>query len=163
MRVTDIAIESPCGADWQTMKPGDKKRFCDTCKKHVHDLSAMTRDEARVVLGSRPTEGLCVRYLYDTYGDVVFRDTIPATFLSRAKRLAFAATLPMSLAACSGAMPGAEPANPPPMPMMGSISCPIPDPPPAPSGSALAPTPSASALAPAPERFAVPPSPRDAR
>ncbi len=121
------------------MKPGDRKRFCGECRKHVHDLSSMTRHEAREVLQSRPTEGLCVRYLYDAHGDVVFRGApMPASFLSRAKRIAAAAALPMSLAACSGA--------PPPAPMMGSISCPMPElprqppvTPPTPSGSAAPP------------------------
>lgn len=122
------------------MKPGDRKRFCGDCKKYVHDLSAMTRAEAREVLQSRPTEGLCVRYLYDVHGDVVFRDTIPASFLSRAKRIAAAATFPLGLAACSGA-PAEAP--PPPMPMMGAIACPMPEPQPEPT-----PAPSASASAP---------------
>lgn len=140
MQATDINIETPCGQDWQSMKPGDRKRFCGECKKHVHDLSSMTQNEAREVLQSRPTEGLCVRYLYDANGDVVFRGApMPASFLSRAKRIAAAAALPMSLAACSGAQP-------PPAPMMGSISCPMPElppqppvTPPAPSGSAATP------------------------
>ncbi len=148
MRATEITIETPCGQDWQSMKPGDQKRFCGECKKHVHDLSAMSRAEARDVLESRPTEGLCVRYLYDAHGDIVFRDApIPASFLSRAKRLAAAAALPMSLAACSGAM-GETP--PPPMPMMGAVACPMPEIPPQPP-----PTPSASAATTG--RFATPP------
>jgi hypothetical protein len=161
MRATDIQIETPCGQDWQSMKPGDRKRFCGDCKKFVHDLSSMTRAEAREVLHSKPAEGLCVRYLYDAHGDVVFRDTIPATFLSRAKRIAAvaaAAALPMSLAACSGGL--GEPAQPPPMPMMGAVACPMePPPPPTPSGSAsaLAPSGSASAVAPNDPRFAQPP------
>jgi hypothetical protein len=153
MRATDIHIESPCGADWQSMKPGDRKRFCDACKKHVHDLSAMSKDEAREVLSSPPTEGLCVRYLYDAHGDVVFRDTpMPASFLSRAKRFA-ALTLPMGLAACSGAMADTPP---PPVPMMGAVACPMPDPPPAPTGSAIAPTPPTPSAS-ADPRFARPP------
>lgn len=142
------------------MKPGDRKRFCSDCKKFVHDLSAMTRAEAREVLESRPAEGLCVRYLYDAHGDVVFRDTLPAAFLSRAKRIAAAAVLPMGLAACSGGMAGEPPAQPPPMPMMGAVACPMPEvpPPPKPEGSAIAPTPSASAVAPTDPRFAKPPA-----
>ena len=152
MRAADIEIETPCGQDWQSMKPGDRKRFCDECKKHVHDLSSMTRTEAREVLESRPTEGLCVRYVYDAHGDIVFRDRpIAASFLSRAKRIAAAAALPMSLAACSGGM--AE-TPPPPMPMMGAVACPMPDVPPEPPPN---PTPSASASAQAPGRFATPP------
>jgi hypothetical protein len=104
MRREDIVIESPCGQDWSGMKPaGMKKRFCDTCKMHVHDLSKMTRCEAKALLSSDVTEGLCVRYLHDQHGDVVFTDS-----LVRAKRFvagALAVAMPMTLTACMGAAP----------------------------------------------------------
>lgn len=104
MRREDIAIETPCGMSWEGMKPADmKRRFCDACKMHVHDLSSMTRREAKQLLDSERTEGLCVRYLYDRHGDVVFTDS-----LVRAKRFvaaAVAVALPMSLTACMGAAP----------------------------------------------------------
>jgi hypothetical protein len=131
VNASEIPIASPCGADWTTMRPSDRKRFCDTCKKHVHDLSAMSKDEARAVLASPPTEGLCVRFLYDEYGDVVFqKQTIAPSFLVRAKRLAtyaVAAAIPATLTACMGA--------PAPVPvMMGAVACPMPPiPPPAPA------------------------------
>jgi hypothetical protein len=106
MNKNEIPIASPCGQDWRSMKPGQKGRYCDACKKTVHDLSAMTRREARALLAAPPTEGLCVRYLYDAHGDIAFRDTVPAGSLVRAKRALAAAAalaLPMSLAACMGA------------------------------------------------------------
>jgi hypothetical protein len=132
MRATDIPIASPCGADWRTMKPSDTKRFCDACQKHVHDLSAMTPTAAKALLSSPPTEGLCVRYLYDAHGEILFRDApLPTGMLVRAKRFATAAAavaLPMALAACSGSMgDGPEPV------MMGAVACPMPTP--APSAS----------------------------
>jgi len=131
MKTRDIPIPTPCGADWTAMKPGDRMRFCDACKKHVHDLSAMKEDEARRVLASPPLEGLCVRFLYDRHGDLVFRrEAIPSGALVRAKRAALyalAAALPLSLTACMGA-----PVMPP--PMMGAVACPMPTVP-APAGS----------------------------
>ena len=91
------------------MKPADmKKRFCDECELHVHDLSAMTKREARAVLAS---EGLCIRYLYDQHGAVVFSDDarlVAPSALVRAKRFvqgAMAVALPMTLTACIGAAP----------------------------------------------------------
>jgi hypothetical protein len=137
MHASEIPIASPCGADWRTMKPTDTKRFCESCQKHVHDLSAMTRDEARAVLASPPVEGLCVRYLHDAHGDIVFRQgPIAPTLLVRAKRLATAAAaaaLPLAMAACAG---NATTGSPP--PMMGAVACPAP---PMPSASAVAPEP----------------------
>ena len=92
------------------------KRFCGECKKHVHDLSRMTKGEARALLEGKATEGLCIRYLYDAHGDVVFADDrrlVPASALTRAKRFVTAAAalaLPMSLNACMGAYAGPRPA-----------------------------------------------------
>lgn len=72
------------------MKPADmKKRFCDECELHVHDLAAMTKREAKAVLASEATEGLCIRYLYDQHGAVVFSDDarlVAPSALVRAKR-----------------------------------------------------------------------------
>ena len=104
MRREDLPIETPCGQDFSGMKPaGMKKRFCDTCKAHVHDLSKMTRREAKTLLSSEETEGLCIRYLHDQHGDIVFTDS-----LVRAKRFALGAlavAMPMTLTACMGAAP----------------------------------------------------------
>jgi len=71
----DIPIPTPCRADWDTMSAGD--RWCAECQKHVHDLSAMTSDQARALLTGPETEGLCVRYLCDTSGVVVFQPQEP--------------------------------------------------------------------------------------
>jgi hypothetical protein len=127
MRATDISIASPCGADWRTMKPSDTKRFCETCQKHVHDLSAMTAAGARALLAEPRTEGLCVRYLADAYGEVVFRSPpLAPSLLVRARRVAaraVAVALPMTLAACSSSL------GEPPQPFtMGAVACPMPEP-----------------------------------
>ncbi len=111
MRREDIPIESPCGMDWNGMKPASmKKRFCDACKMHVHDLSKMSRREAKALLSAPRTEGLCVRYLYDQHGEVVFTDS-----LVRARRLvagAVAVASTMTLTACMGAAPAPRPQQP---------------------------------------------------
>lgn len=44
------------------MEGDDKKRFCGQCQKHVHNLSAMTANEAESLLAS--SQKLCVRYSY---------------------------------------------------------------------------------------------------
>ncbi len=121
MNRADINVTTPCGMSWDAMKaegPKAVKRFCGECKKHVHDLSKMSKSDARKLLASETTEGLCVRYLYDERGDVVFAGdarllaTNALTRMARAKRFVAATAalaLPMSLNACMGAaMPRAE-------------------------------------------------------
>ena len=71
----------------------------------------MTKAEAQELLSSSATEGLCVRYLYDEQGNVVFNSKTGVaesalTRFARAKRYVAAAVtlaLPMSLNACMGA------------------------------------------------------------
>ncbi|HEX7667308.1 MAG TPA: hypothetical protein VF407_22405 [Polyangiaceae bacterium] len=101
-----------------------QKRFCDACKKHVHDLSSMTPPEARALLDAPSAEGLCVRYLYDAEGNILFTPTdalIKPSALARARRFVTAAgalAIPLSLNACMGARM-AEPE-----PMMGAVAVP---------------------------------------
>lgn len=135
MNRSDLPIASPCGADWDAMIADGPKRFCGDCKKHVHDLSRLTEIDARRLLASPATEGLCVRYLYDEAGRVRFAPEeaaepalVAPSRLARMKRYVVAATalaLPMSLTACMGAYqpppqqalpaaPAATPAEPAP-------------------------------------------------
>jgi hypothetical protein len=115
MRRDEINVPVACGMDFEKMRaegPKAVKRFCGDCKKHVHDLSRMSKAGARELLASESTEGLCVRYLYDERGNVVFAGderlvkTNALTRMARAKRFVAAAAtlaLPMSLNACMGA------------------------------------------------------------
>ena len=65
-----LKIESPCLADWNTMVGDERKRFCQGCQKHVHNLSAMPRDEAeRLVCES--AGNLCVQMALDAEGKFV--------------------------------------------------------------------------------------------
>ncbi|WP_394821425.1 hypothetical protein [Pendulispora albinea] len=152
MHRTEITIAKPCHADWNTMTLADRGRFCGECRKVVHELSTMTEQAARALIASPPTEGLCVRYIHDARGEIVFRrDIVPAARLAkRVLASALAIALPLSAAGCMGASattgepPSAMPsaiqpmpiaANPepptktsppdaiePPMPVMGGIA-----------------------------------------
>jgi hypothetical protein len=46
-------------------QPTDAQRYCGACEKHVHDLSALTRVEAKALLATRP---ICVRVRVDAQG-----------------------------------------------------------------------------------------------
>ncbi|HEY1691367.1 MAG TPA: hypothetical protein VGG39_04355 [Polyangiaceae bacterium] len=122
MNRTELPIASPCSADWTTMTLADRGRFCGECRKVVRELAQLTEREARALLASPPTEGLCVRYVHDTTGEIVFRPDVPASALSRAKRvaaLALAVALPLAATGCMGA----------PAQMMGAVRPVPPDPP----------------------------------
>src|ERR1700733_6460778 len=117
MKNSELPIAAPCDADWSTMTLADRGRFCGACKKVVRELTRLTEREARALLAAPPTEGLCVRYVHDHTGEIVFkREVVPVSALTRMKRAAAvlaAASLPLGLTACMGAAP-----SPPPM-MMG--------------------------------------------
>ena len=108
MRREDLHIPEPCHADWDKMTGDDKKRFCNACTKHVHNLSEMTHQEAATLLGS--CSNLCVQYASHSSGEVFFRDSVnPAWRLHRQvegtkKLLAAALSIPM----LAGALVGCE-------------------------------------------------------
>src|SRR5580692_10722938 len=99
MKRTELTIASPCTVDWTTMTLADRGRFCGECKKVVRELAQVTEAEARAMLASPPTEGLCVRYVHDATGEILFRKdaVVPvARLVRRAAMIALAAALPLS-------------------------------------------------------------------
>jgi hypothetical protein len=69
----DIAIASPCPAEWAQMSGDERSRFCGACKKHVYDLSAMTRAQAVRTIVEK--EGrLCARLYRRADGTVLTAD-----------------------------------------------------------------------------------------
>src|SRR5580693_5527482 len=115
MRHTDVPIASPCAADWSTMSLADRGRFCGACRKVVRELAQMTEVEARALLASPPTEGLCVRYIHDARGEILFRrEVVPLARLARrAAALALAVALPVGAAACGSEALTGSPVVPP--------------------------------------------------
>ena len=56
-----IDVAEPCTRPWEAMAGDDRVRYCEGCRKHVHNLSAMSRGEAeRLVCESAGR--LCVRF-----------------------------------------------------------------------------------------------------
>jgi hypothetical protein len=110
MKKSDIAIATPCGQDWQSMSPRERSRFCGECKKLVHDLSSLKEKEAKKLLSTRSTEGLCVRYMYDEQGNVWFQDSMFMRTEGLLKKVAAAAALAAApfLTACMGTAVGTD-------------------------------------------------------
>lgn len=77
MRSQDIEIPEPCHADWDAMRPEERGRFCFDCKKKVHDLSAMTKTEAREFLHRSASADVCVSYQHEEDGTLLFLEPVP--------------------------------------------------------------------------------------
>jgi len=114
-----IDVAAPCTQSWDAMIGDARSRFCGSCRLHVYDLSAMTRDEAETLVVSRKQAGehLCVRFVRRADGTVVTDDCGPIRRAVRRRALrlraaavaAFAFVFPM--AGCRHAPANAEPAE----------------------------------------------------
>ena len=86
-----IRIQSPCEADWDSMKGNERVRFCAHCAQSVNDLTSMTR-AAALRLVAESNGRLCVRYIRLPDGTVRTADTssLPPLYriTRRASRLA---------------------------------------------------------------------------
>ena len=62
-------VFNPCPKDWQTMRGDDKRRFCEGCQLHVHNLSTASDRERADVLGSaKKGAQVCVTYVGERDG-----------------------------------------------------------------------------------------------
>lgn len=153
-----VKIASPCSESWDGMKGDDKSRFCGKCEKNVYNLSAMTREEAELVMLEREGE-LCVR-LYRRKDGTVLTQDCPVGVQRKRLRLVGAlaiggglaatlagfgayrtlhstAALPDDTPVAMGAIPPMDPPSTPSQvapepPAMGTVAPPAPSPPPKP-------------------------------
>jgi hypothetical protein len=56
------ALEKPCPVKWESMIGDEKRRYCEHCQLHVHNLSAMTTSERDELLAPG-AERKCISYL----------------------------------------------------------------------------------------------------
>jgi hypothetical protein len=89
-----LTVAVPCTVSWESMRGDARRRFCGSCRLHVHDLSAMTRDEALAFLAARPPgERLCGRFFRRPDGRVLTRDCRAAVRALRRRALLVTAAL----------------------------------------------------------------------
>jgi hypothetical protein len=69
-----ITIASPCTASWDDMRGDDRIRHCAHCKLNVHNLSAMTRDEAEGVLTRLAAGRVCAQFYRRADGTILTQD-----------------------------------------------------------------------------------------
>src|ERR1051326_5912145 len=56
-----VRIASPCNADWESMEGDERVRFCQSCRKHVYNFSALPPEAIADLI--RAKEGkLCARF-----------------------------------------------------------------------------------------------------
>lgn len=95
--IDDVRVQKPCHADWDAMTGDDAKRFCSQCQKHVHNLSALSRDDAERLIANSPA--LCVRYMPDAQGAPITKPSWRQP--GRALLALAAAAMSSLLAACN--------------------------------------------------------------
>ena len=99
-------IKQRCTADWNKRRGDDKRRFCEHCRRFVHNVSAMSQDE-REKFADPANMRECVFYLQRKDGGVA-----DLSFLARLRRWfpflrlacwsALIALLPVTLTGCMG-------------------------------------------------------------
>jgi hypothetical protein len=77
------------------MRGSGATRFCDSCRKHVTNLSELTKAQASDFLAAHAGQSVCVRYRVRRDGEIEHK---PAPSL----RLGFVAALSLAMAACTG-------------------------------------------------------------
>jgi hypothetical protein len=56
-----LEVADPCPVDWHALAGDERRRFCPRCGLDVHNLSAMTREDASRLVEARNGR-LCVRF-----------------------------------------------------------------------------------------------------
>lgn len=91
-----IDVKSPCSESWDEMQGNEQIRFCSHCAENVHNLSEMTRKQARKIV-AQSNGKICVRYVRRSDGRI---QTIKNTLHQITRRTGIAAgVLGTSLAA----------------------------------------------------------------
>ncbi|MBC7798180.1 MAG: carboxypeptidase regulatory-like domain-containing protein, partial [Pyrinomonadaceae bacterium] len=67
-------VKTPCDAAWEEMTGSDEVRFCRHCAKNVHNISAMTRKEAKKLVAASNGK-TCIRYARKPDGKIQTQPT----------------------------------------------------------------------------------------
>ncbi|HEY7090419.1 MAG TPA: hypothetical protein VH518_20145 [Tepidisphaeraceae bacterium] len=92
-----IQVNNPCPADWDQMVGDDSRRFCEHCRKFVHNLSEMPADEAERLVCEN-AGNLCVRFERNmSSGEVITLNYATAPRTSRGRAIMVVASILSSL------------------------------------------------------------------
>ncbi len=74
LRILDeLKVEEPCHEAWGAMTGDTARRYCERCSKCVTNLSVMTKRKAERHLSRNISTGICVRYILDEHGNILFK------------------------------------------------------------------------------------------
>jgi hypothetical protein len=68
-----VKVPPTCKLRWDHVDPEEKQWFCSHCQHDVHNLSAMTRGEAKKFMRTPCAGRRCVSFLQDDQGRTIFR------------------------------------------------------------------------------------------
>ena len=114
-------IPNPCPKKWETMAGDEKRRFCEDCQLHVHNLSTMNARERRRVL-TQAVEPVCIAYKVDPYGRMVVPAKAFSGLLARMRLAAagaVASIVSLALSSCASRSSAREAGTAPPLPTYG--------------------------------------------
>jgi len=77
-----IHVASPCHANWDQMKGDDRARFCQQCRKHVYNLSALSATAAARLIQEKEGK-FCARFYRRADGTVLHAEDCPVGFAAR--------------------------------------------------------------------------------
>jgi hypothetical protein len=95
MKDLHISLPQPCAERWENMSPRGPNRLCAACDETIHDLAALTLEEAEALLES--DRKVCVRARIRPSGTVVLADRGRT---NRRMKALVGASLGLAVAAC---------------------------------------------------------------
>lgn len=101
----DIHIATPCHAAWDKMAGTEQARFCQTCAKHVYNLSEMSRSEAEALLSAN-AELPCVKFYQRADGMIITDDCPVGIWMVRRPVRWLSGIATAVVAACLGVIGG---------------------------------------------------------
>lgn len=111
-QLASIRVAAPCTMNWDDMEGDEKTRFCASCRLNVHNLSAMTAQEAETLVSRTLGSGdrLCGMLFQRPDGTVLTQDCPVglAAVKARVRRRVARVAAALGLLATGGAMAAAQ-------------------------------------------------------
>lgn len=85
MKLEDVRIASPCPTSWEQMLGDEKVRYCNICSKNVYNLSAMSRNEAQLLI--HRMEGKLCGLIYTRKDGTVMTSDCPVGLAALRKQI----------------------------------------------------------------------------